>query len=369
MSSSNGVASLATNNDSSHVVKPDDFNHILIDTLTHVCQLSNHAAPATNELINQILQLSYANPNQVIFKLKLKKILAQLKSQLRTSSVDEHNEAQYIDKMQGQIAEFKTEFSYANELTQESNSSRVDFTDQLNQSFSELNDDVDQAENLTDIKSQVNTYLSKIQQDVKTQSDKDALASAQLAGLLATMQSQLTNLQQQTQAYSAALKQKDKQAQTDTLTGLPNRQGCDEALKKILQAQEYPTSIGILDIDHFKKINDNYGHIAGDKVLQLIAKFVQNNMSDDFFIGRWGGEEFLLIIKQHTVQAAFEKLTKLLKQIERLPIQYKDQDIPLTASIGVTELLPDTDSNDAFDKADIALYHAKENGRNQVKIG
>jgi diguanylate cyclase (GGDEF)-like protein len=369
MSVSNGIAPTAKTSSQSTVITSDDFNHILIETLIHVCQLSQSTSSIANDLFAQILQLGYANPNQVIFKLKLKKILAQLKTQCRTNQFDEQTQVEYLDSMHGRIAEFESEFTYANELTQQSSQHRSEFSQQLSSSITEISDDVAEAESLVDIKSQVSAYLEQIKVDVKNQSDKEALASSQLAGLLATMQSQLTNLQQQTLAYSAALKQKDKLAQTDSLTGLPNRQGCDYALRKIQQTQPQPVCIGILDIDHFKKINDNFGHIAGDKVLQLVARFIQNNMDDNFFIGRWGGEEFLLIIQHQTVEVAYTNLAKLLVKISKLPIQYKEQNIPLTASIGVTELPLDTDVTDAFDKADVALYYAKQHGRNQVQIG
>lgn len=369
MSVSNGIAPPASTNSKTSVVKPDDFNHILIDTLIHVCHLSHSTSSVANELFEQILQLGYARPNQVIFKLKLKKILAQLKAQYRSTNLDEQTQVEYLDAMHSKISDFESEFTYANELTQQSSQHRADFSTQLANSIDEISDDVTEAESLVDIKSQVSAYLKQIKVDVKDQSEKEAQASSQLAGLLATMQSQLTNLQQQTLAYSAQLKQKDKLAQTDSLTGLPNRQGCDDALRKIQKSKPQPVCIGILDIDHFKKINDNFGHIAGDKVLQLVARFIQNNMDDNFFIGRWGGEEFLLIIEHQTIQDAYKNLTNLLVKIAQLPIQYKEQDIPLTASIGVTELPLNADATDAFDKADVALYYAKQQGRNQVQIG
>ena len=103
--------------------------------------------------------------------------------------------------------------------------------------------------------------------------------------------------------------------------------------------------------------------------MQLVARFIQNNMGDNFFVGRWGGEEFLLIMKHQSVDEAYASLSQLLVQISKLPIQYKEQDIPLTASIGVTELPIDVDVTDAFDKADVALYYAMQHGRNQVQIG
>ena len=106
MSVSNGIAPTAKTSSQSTVITSDDFNHILIETLIHVCQLSQSTSSIANDLFAQILQLGYANPNQVIFKLKLKKILAQLKTQCRTNQFDEQTQVEYLDSMHGRIAEF-----------------------------------------------------------------------------------------------------------------------------------------------------------------------------------------------------------------------------------------------------------------------
>lgn len=347
----------------------DDFNLVLIDIVMLICRITQSKSAVINSLLDEIIQLGHAQPNQLIFKLKLKKILAQLKQSRQKSTLPNTSKTEYLESITSQIADVETGFYMATELTEDTSQSQSQFTQALTSSLDDLTNDVAASDNLVDIKQQVSQYLDKIHADVNSQSNKDAIASNQLAGLLSSMQTQLNQLQEQTLAYSAELKQKTKQALTDVLTGLPNRKACDETIATIQYSSDNPICIGVLDIDHFKRINDTYGHIAGDKILQLVAKFVQQQMHDTSFVGRWGGEEFLLILNGHKAADAFVLLSSLLLKIEQLPIQYKDQTIPLTASIGINELSALSDVTDAFDKADIALYHAKQQGRNQVQIG
>ena len=159
-----------------------------------------------------------------------------------------------------------------------------------------------------------------------------------------------------------------KLAQTDALTGTSNRSKLENELK--VQFEHYRRygrmfSVILIDIDHFKKINDTYGHNMGDNVLCQIATVLKNNTRSTDSVGRWGGEEFLIICSETTKEDAL-KLAEILRsnisqlQIEGLP--------SITASFGVSEINKGHMIHELIAEADIALYHSKASGRNMCTL-
>lgn len=157
----------------------------------------------------------------------------------------------------------------------------------------------------------------------------------------------------------------------DSLTGVLNRRGISESLKTTLSdAKLYntPVSVALLDIDHFKKVNDTYGHSGGDIALSRVAELISANMRDGDIVGRWGGEEFIIVMHDTSLDESREVAERIRHQIETLEIQLKETTVSVTASLGVSELTPDEQTIDAaVTRADTALYTAKRSGRNRVE--
>lgn len=185
-----------------------------------------------------------------------------------------------------------------------------------------------------------------------------------------------------TKALQDELRKKNKQLEkllgkleqmaiTDALTGLYNRHRFHESLTKELErARRYstPFSLVMFDIDHFKKVNDNYGHLAGDMVLKEIAGILMQSMREVDTAARYGGEEFVAILPNTEKNDAIllaERMRKTIKQH-----RFNEIDVPVTVSIGISGM-PD-DSVDNEDKlircADFALYEAKKNGRDRIEV-
>lgn len=156
---------------------------------------------------------------------------------------------------------------------------------------------------------------------------------------------------------------------TDKLTGLYNRLKLDETLlneeQRVLRYKSR-LSIILMDIDHFKRINDKLGHQAGDKVLQEVSKTIRDNVRKTDIVGRWGGEEFLIICPETGLDGVYTIAAKIR---EKLMEWNQEKGISATASFGVAQLAKDENSADLIRKADRALYQAKECGRNCVKKG
>lgn len=158
----------------------------------------------------------------------------------------------------------------------------------------------------------------------------------------------------------------------DSLTTLYNRRILEEILKRdIHRAQRYhtPLSVCMLDIDYFKQINDTYGHQMGDRVIKELAMLLKNSLREIDYAGRYGGEEFVIVLPETPLSHAHDFAIRLLKTIAALKFQSENQALfSITASIGIAELNEKNNSYEALIKAaDNAMYLAKDTGRNCVK--
>jgi diguanylate cyclase (GGDEF)-like protein len=157
-------------------------------------------------------------------------------------------------------------------------------------------------------------------------------------------------------------------AMYDQLTGLYNRHYLFiSANKKVARAKRHhePVSLMMMDIDHFKDINDNYGHPVGDVVLQAVAKIISAQCREEDIAARFGGEEFVILYDHCDLKDAQVKAENYRLLIE----EAKPEQITVTSSFGVVQMKPEGEMvDDLIKRADLALYQAKENGRNQVVI-
>ncbi len=164
-----------------------------------------------------------------------------------------------------------------------------------------------------------------------------------------------------------------RQAQTaalqDKLTGLNNRGAFDASLKReidIAQRQHTPISLLVIDIDHFKAVNDTYGHSGGDNALQLLAKSITDTMRGSDIAFRYGGEEFTLILSNTDAKAAQLVAERIRLAASKLSCTSDNKNFGFTISLGLAQLTQGENGAALFDRADKALYQAKKSGRNQI---
>jgi sigma-B regulation protein RsbU (phosphoserine phosphatase) len=184
---------------------------------------------------------------------------------------------------------------------------------------------------------------------------------------LETLRAKLESHNHELQRLTLQLRQ---EARSDPLTGLPNRRHFDLALEERLarastNRHSDAFSVAILDIDHFKPINDTYGHEVGDQVLKQLALILSSQIRESDLAARIGGEEFALLIPETSLEEANSVLERLRLAIETHPWQ----PVPVTASVGVTGYLEGDTRESLITRADSALYRAKHLGRNHVAKG
>jgi len=167
--------------------------------------------------------------------------------------------------------------------------------------------------------------------------------------------------------YHSAL----QSALVDPLTGAKNRAGMDAALKREIELSHRhnsPMCIMLLDIDHFKSVNDNFGHAGGDFVLQAVAQCVSETIRGSDMLFRFGGEEFLIMLSCTEMEGATGLAERIRQKVEALSFK-PHRTLQITASLGVSAVKKDDNLTTLFERTDQALYKAKETGRNRVVKG
>lgn len=194
----------------------------------------------------------------------------------------------------------------------------------------------------------------------------------ELAGRLQGLSERVANMEHEALGYREHLEEQRQKALLDPLTGLPNRAAWSERVEReMVEWQENGghLAMAILDLDHFKRINDSYGHLAGDKVLKIVADQLRKRLQGRDFIARFGGEEFVLLLPQRSPAAAAQVAEVMRATVEACPFHFKGEQVVITTSIGLAAFRSGERADQVLKRADAALYRAKEQGRNLVEQG
>lgn len=245
-------------------------------------------------------------------------------------------------------------------------------TASLQQSVSKLSSSVENASHLDQLKTEVKQHVGEILLAIEKRQKLDTDEHLKLETNLKDLQKRLQEMEKEAAGYKKKLAEQKFKSLQDALTRLPNRTAFEERLElEYKRWQRYGTdlTIAVADIDHFKRINDNYGHIAGDKTLQVIANMLQKALRDTDFVCRFGGEEFVIIFPQTTLSQVQEPLEIARKKIKQIPFKFRNEDISISISIGAAGFTEKSDTTlSVFERADRALYKAKEQGRDVVVL-
>jgi len=196
----------------------------------------------------------------------------------------------------------------------------------------------------------------------------------EMQGAIATLQSRLDASRAEIERLQQEVNRAREAALADELTGLTNRRGFDLALSACLAAEDRQaegTCLLLADIDHFKRVNDTYGHLVGDKVLRAVAQILKASVKGKDTAARFGGEEFVVLLPDTSIEGARALAEKLRTTIERSRIRRSDnhQDIAqITVSFGIASYCAGESASDFVSRVDNALYISKRQGRNRVTL-
>ena len=282
----------------------------------------------------------------------------------------QHEFETYLKQLNERLESFQNNLQAASEGHAEGRSAADDLHSQLREHVDGLQNSVQYAVDLNSLKhlleNRLEGLLGTMDQHQQQRTAREQEVSAHLQGLA----ERIASMEQQAQGYREHLEEQRQKALIDPLTGLPNRAAWGERLQHEVeqwQAHGKPLLIAMLDLDHFKRINDGYGHLAGDKVLKIIATQLRKHLRPIDFIARFGGEEFVLLMPDTPLAAGLDLIEKLRAAIEACPFHFKGEPVTITTSIGVSAFRTGDRSDHVLKRADEALYRAKRRGRNAVE--
>ncbi|ALI01570.1 diguanylate cyclase [Pseudomonas sp. FW306-02-F02-AA] len=284
----------------------------------------------------------------------------------------QHEFEVYLKQLNERLESFQSNLQAASEGHADNRSAAREMDTQIREQVDGLQSSMQDAADLEGLKHVLENHLEGLlgtmDQHQKQRDEREQEVAARLQGLA----ERVASMEQEAQGYREHLEEQRQKALVDPLTGLPNRAAWSERLEhEIAQWQQHGNSLllAMLDLDHFKRINDNYGHLAGDKVLKIIANVLRKRLRGTDFIARFGGEEFVLLVP-NTPLAVGAKLAETLRAaIEACPFHFKGERVTITVSMGMTAFKAGEHSDLVLKRADQALYRAKNAGRNRVELG
>ena len=235
-----------------------------------------------------------------------------------------------------------------------------------------LRDKVREATDLASLQQQVHQRLSAIGAHVRDYRGREEARLEAYRLRTEQLHSRVEELENRTLLLTRSLANSEQRAYTDALTGVPNRQAYDERIARTFEqwpSDRRPRSLAAFDIDHFKRINDQHGHLVGDKVLQLLAQHLSRHLREADFFARYGGEEFVLLMDGLPLAQALTVTDRLRQGVEKLSFHCHNTPVQITVSCGVASLCAGDTVESLFGRADQALYAAKHGGRNRCVAG
>ncbi|WP_331344949.1 GGDEF domain-containing protein [Cellvibrio sp. UBA7661] len=278
--------------------------------------------------------------------------------------------ATYLKNVNQELAEIYMLLGGAVKNTESERAASRKLQDDVMRGMSDLESRTDSATDINQLKDHVKSQLGNIRQVIDHYQQTDHAQQA-LAEQLQTLGAKIKTMEVEAEKNRTTLENHRQKALRDPLTELPNREAYNErAQAEVQRWQRYgrPLTIAIFDIDHFKKINDTYGHQAGDRVIKVIGRSIATRLREVDFFCRYGGEEFVALMPETDSQTALAVLEKIREAIASAAFNYKDQPMSITLSVGVTEFKTGDMLDMAFDRADQALYTAKSLGRNRCQL-
>ena len=279
--------------------------------------------------------------------------------------------ASYLKQLNERLASFLTTLNEAHEGYSESVESARTFNQELREQVSGLQASVQDAIDLPTLKLSLEARLDGLLSTVSEHQKHRDGHEEEVAQRLQSLTQKVADMEQEAQSFRDHLEEQRQKALIDPLTGLPNRAGWSERLElEMARWKRYGGDLllAVLDIDHFKRINDSYGHLAGDKVLKIIAGELAKRLRKTDFIARFGGEEFVLLIPSTPMEGGQQLLQTLLDGVEQCPFHFRGERVTITLSAGLTAFAGEEGSDTVFERADQALYRAKSGGRNRLEL-
>lgn len=348
--------------------------------------IADHAEPVLLRILENIFVPEQSTPLASKIRGKISRglnwyefvtVLEDLYALITAAVEQERTEFQHflneLNESLGQVQEY---VQFSREQEGASRNSEKELDDAVRTQISDIAETVQVAEDIGELKNAVQGQLTTI---LSSMDQFKAMKSAQQESTnehTRALEERLHAMELESKELRLHLAQQEQMASRDALTELPNRAAYDKRVtQEFLSWRSTLTHTGqsglclaICDVDHFKRINDTYGHLAGDKVLKILAKEISSRLRKTDFVARYGGEEFAIIMPATSLENAEQLINSVRLKIAKCPFHFKETQVQITMSFGLS-CFDDLDTPEkVFERSDKALYRAKEGGRNQVCV-
>lgn len=236
----------------------------------------------------------------------------------------------------------------------------------------EIRSSVEGGEDIHRLRDEIDGMVNRIVAAVDSFHSEEKKRRDDVFGRIEQLAKRMESMEAEATELKSSLEAQRIEALRDALTEMPNRAAYDEHIEREFsrwRRHGRPLSICVVDIDHFKRINDTLGHLRGDKVLKLVAREISRKVRNEDFVARYGGEEFVIIMPETDQQSALAAAEKVRLAVAECPFNFNNERLPVTASFGVASFTEGDEIETCFERADKALYRAKSLGRNRVERG
>ena len=331
--------------------------------------LQHVLVPVSLEPLAQDIERALGRPTDESGRQKLAAQLIHLLVESKAHAQRRHAELQeFLKATVGRLVQLETALNEANSLNRQAGAQALQTRQITDAQFLQLRSVSSETDDLDQLKSFIGERLDHLQDHLRQQDSAGDSHHRRLEDHLGQLSQQVAQLSAETITLRSRLDVTTEEALRDPLTGAYNRLAYDR--RAALEVARWRSDGGnlsmiVCDIDHFKRINDTFGHTAGDKVLKEVVRLLQEQLRSSDFVARYGGEEFVVILNGAAEEAALQIAEKLRRTIKSAPFRSRGERVPVTISCGVGTFSDEDTLEQVFERTDAALYAAKAQGRDR----
>ncbi len=273
----------------------------------------------------------------------------------------------FLRKMTSRLESLHTYLDQSDLISSDHFTESISFSQDLDDQFDEIRGGLESSGSITAMKFNIEAHLEFLNKNVSEYVRKEKARMKNAEETMGALNTQLGSLQEEAAVLKKSVEEEQIKSLTDALTSIANRRAYEERLAvEIARWKRHGNHLCLMvfDLDKFKNINDNYGHVVGDKVLRGLTETFKREIRRTDFLARYGGEEFVMILPDTALNETMVIADKLRSEVEQCVFRYQGQEVPVTVSVGVAEFHGDDTGESVFTRADEALYQAKNAGRN-----
>lgn len=303
-------------------------------------------------------------------------VLAELLEQLSivviaTLDNDQHEFELFLQSLNDQLSSLCDGVSGIDDMTKSILNGGEAFDKAVRQDIQVFAGDIDNASSLASLKGSVKTHLASVFGQLDQFKLERLEQQLDYETELNSLKGQVQALEREAARAHAEVEVQQRRSERDALTKLPNREAYERRIAiELERVRRYSSKfcLVVADVDYFKQVNDSYGHLAGDKVLRVLAKTMRRRLRLADFIARYGGEEFVILLPETDAKAALILMNEICMQIRDCPFHFKSEPLNITISLGIAQVAEGDDGRTLFARADKAMYEAKQQGRDRCYV-